>query len=85
MRDQQFGLFAESSDGLRRWRGLFTDLENAKSKAQDLADREGLKFVVLSFDGFWEVARCSPRPKLSGPESSGGRAPLATPPSTEPE
>ena len=70
MRDRQFGLFCER-DGLLVWRGFFTDLNTVKSKAQELADKEGLEFVILSFDGFGEVERFLPQLEPTGRESRG--------------
>ncbi len=58
--DHQFGLFVQHENG-SLWKGFFTDLEEAKRQAQELANRDALEYYVLNFRDFTEVARAFPR------------------------
>jgi hypothetical protein len=57
--DHQFGLFVEDGRG-PLWRGFYHDLEIAKKKGEELADKEGLEFFIFNFKNFSEIARFSP-------------------------
>ena len=58
--DHQFGLFIQDDKG-PLYRGFYTDLEDAKRKAQELADKEGYEFFIYNFKGFIEIARFYPQ------------------------
>ena len=57
--DHQFGLFIQDGKG-PLWRGFFTDLDEARQKAERLANEEGAEFFVFNFKNFSEVARFFP-------------------------
>ncbi|MGD0227414.1 MAG: hypothetical protein ABSF71_34270 [Terriglobia bacterium] len=42
------------------WRGSFADLDEAKRKAQQLADEERQEFFVCRFEDYSEIARVFP-------------------------
>lgn len=64
-RENQFGLFSQDEKG-PLWRAFFSDLEDAKRKAQKLADLEGLEFFIYDFELDGEVARFYPRRREPG-------------------
>ncbi|HEV2498361.1 MAG TPA: hypothetical protein VGY31_02125 [Terriglobia bacterium] len=59
-REAQFALFVKDDKGTL-WRGFFNDLDEAKRKAQELADLEGFEFFVYDFKTASEIARFFPR------------------------
>jgi hypothetical protein len=63
--DQQFVLFPRKEKG--HLRGIYARLETARVKAQELADQEGIEYVVCTLDGFTEVAHFFPRTKGAFP------------------
>lgn len=56
---EHYGLI---QDGFKAplWRCLYSDLDEAKAKAQSLANEERLTFLVYSFGPYMEVARFEP-------------------------
>ncbi|MGH9377960.1 MAG: hypothetical protein ACRD1I_04095 [Terriglobia bacterium] len=61
--EAQFCLFVQHDKG-PLWRGFFNDLDEAKRKAQELADREGFEFFIYNLQSSTEIARFFPsRPK----------------------
>jgi hypothetical protein len=66
---EEFDVFMEDEKG-PIWKGYFNNLEHAKRKAQELADREGCPCFVYSVESSKEIARCQPsRRKADRPES----------------
>jgi hypothetical protein len=66
-RDHQFGVFKDDERG-PLWHGFFTDLQEAKKHAQNLAEEHRSEFFVYNFKDFSEIARFFPprfRPKAS--------------------
>lgn len=59
-REAQFGLFVQDDQGTL-WRGFFNDLDEAKRKAQELADLEGFEFFIYDFKTASEITRFFPR------------------------
>ncbi|MGH7870332.1 MAG: hypothetical protein ACREP9_22480 [Candidatus Dormibacteraceae bacterium] len=55
-REDQFGLFSQDEKG-PLWRGFFNDLDEAKRKAQELADVEGFEFFIYNLRSLSEIAR----------------------------
>ena len=66
----QFGLFAQHKTG-PLWKAFFTDLDEAKRYAQQLANRDGFEYFVFNFVELTEVARAFP---LNGPQIRPPRA-----------
>lgn len=68
--EDQFGLFSQDEHG-PLWRGFFNDLDEAKRKAQELADLEGLEFFIYNLKSLSEIARFFPsrhKPDVPKPE-----------------
>lgn len=59
-REARFALFVQDSQGTL-WREYFNDLDEAKRKAQELADLEGFEFFIYDFKTASEIARFFPR------------------------
>jgi hypothetical protein len=64
--DPQFALMVEDDEG-PIFRDFWVDLEEARRKAQEAADRQGLPVLIFSFAETKIVARLEPRPKLTQP------------------
>ncbi len=54
-----FGLFIQDEEG-PLLRDFYTDLDEAKRKAQELATNEGFEFFVFDFKDSSEIARFLP-------------------------
>ena len=59
--DDQFSVYAKEERG-PVWRGVYSELERAKFRAQELATQEGVEFFVFSLNDSSEVARFFPKP-----------------------
>jgi hypothetical protein len=59
MCDDRYGLFKQEHEG-PVWRSFASDLEETKSTAQKLADKEQAVFFIYCFHSFSEVARFKP-------------------------
>ena len=57
--DNKFGLFEDDGKG-PLWRGFFAGLDEAKRRAQQLADEKGHEFFVFCLTQYSEVARSFP-------------------------
>lgn len=64
-REDQFALFSQDEKG-PLWRGFFNNLDEAKRKAQELADLEGIEFFVYNLKSAIEVARFFPSRREPG-------------------
>ena len=53
MADALFVLFPRNEKG--HLRGIYSRLDKARIKAQELADHEGTEFAVCTMDGFTEI------------------------------
>jgi len=57
-----FAIFREYEKG-PLFREFCSDLDEARRKAQEMADQEGLPFIVFSFVQPRQVGRFKPKPK----------------------
>jgi len=57
--DQQFGLFEDGEEG-PLWRAFFSDVEDAKARAQIFADDEGRVFFVYNLKDSTVIKRVFP-------------------------
>ena len=55
----EFALFVHEEKG-PFWRGFYSDLEEAKRRAQELANEEGFEFFIFRFKDKSEIARFFP-------------------------
>ena len=55
----KFGIFEDDGKG-PLWRASFTNLDEAKSRSQQLADDKGHEVFVFCFTNYIEVARSLP-------------------------
>lgn len=60
MFDRPFALFVEDEKG-PLFREFCDNLDEARCKAQEMADREGFPFLIFSFLETRQVGRCKPR------------------------
>ena len=59
--DHKFAVFSQDGIGPPLWKGFFNDLAEARQRAQNCVDEEGIEAFIFNFDSASEVARFFPK------------------------